>query len=335
MKYTLDTYTQDLHRLSKDCTFQAVTAEQHRQGYVRDAFISGIQSKDIRQKLLENVSLTMEQILEQARTLQWLTKMTSHTQRIPSHCVQRTANIQLSVKSPMQTKILITPLQLQCILIQIRVVSSVDTHGILEIYALRRTVSANYVAGLVTGNSKCKLCGRTGHWGRVCKSSNKTSNSSNNQYRQQNHQQQRYQHGTSAAIWPSLAAIPQGGGGTTAYCKIKIKKSKINALIDTGSTSCSFIHKHLVTRLKLPIIPAVGEVSMANASSTTKVEGECIVDIQLRKRKYEKVKLYILDNVCAEVILGQDFMEQHKSVVFNFGGSKPSLIVSALTAMNV
>ena len=137
------------------------------------------------------------------------------------------------------------------------------------------------------------------------------------------------------AIWPLLAAIPQGGGGTTAYCKIKIKKSKTNALIDTGSTSCSFIDKHLVTRLKLPIIPAVGEVSMANASFTTKVEGECIVDIQLRKRKYEKVKLYILDNLCAEVNLGQDFMEQHKSVVFNFGGRQPSLIVSALTAMNV
>ena len=53
---SLDAYIQDLHRLSKDCSFEAVTAEQHRQGLVRDAFIAGIYSKEIRQKLLENPS---------------------------------------------------------------------------------------------------------------------------------------------------------------------------------------------------------------------------------------------------------------------------------------
>ena len=67
---SLDAFIQDLHRLSKDCTFQAVTAEEHRQGYVRDAFISGIRSKEIRQKLLENASLPMDEIFKQARTLQ-------------------------------------------------------------------------------------------------------------------------------------------------------------------------------------------------------------------------------------------------------------------------
>ena len=67
---SLDTYIQDLLRLSKDCAFKAVTAEEHRQGYVRDAFISGIRSREIRQKLLENASLTMDEIFKQARTLQ-------------------------------------------------------------------------------------------------------------------------------------------------------------------------------------------------------------------------------------------------------------------------
>ena len=47
------------------------------------------------------------------------------------------------------------------------------------------------------------------------------------------------------------------------------------------------------------------------------------------------VKLLVLENMCADVILGQDFMGQHKSVVFEFGGSEPSLHISALTAMNV
>ena len=74
-----------------------------------------------------------------------------------------------------------------------------------------------------------------------------------------------------------------------------------------------------------PIIPAVdvSQVGMADSSVTAKIEGQVFVDIQLQNRKYENVKLYVLDNLCAEVILGQDFMKQHDTVVFNFGGNLP------------
>ena len=71
---SLDAFIQDLHRLSKDCSFEAVSGEDHRRGYVRDSFISGIRSKEIRQKLLENGSLTMDETFDKARTLH-----TAHT----------------------------------------------------------------------------------------------------------------------------------------------------------------------------------------------------------------------------------------------------------------
>ena len=32
-----------------------------------------------------------------------------------------------------------------------------------------------------------------------------------------------------------------------------------------------------------------------------------------------------MDNLCADIILGQDFMERHKSVVFTFNGKEPTL----------
>ena len=35
------------------------------------------------------------------------------------------------------------------------------------------------------------------------------------------------------------------------------------------------------------------------------------------------------------MILGQDFMNKHESVVFNFGGKEPTLHVCALNAMNI
>uniref|UniRef100_A0A6P7FZW8 Uncharacterized protein LOC114332783 n=1 Tax=Diabrotica virgifera virgifera TaxID=50390 RepID=A0A6P7FZW8_DIAVI len=49
----IDQYVQHLKVLSKDCNFLAVSADQNREDYIRDSFISGVLSNDIRQRLLE------------------------------------------------------------------------------------------------------------------------------------------------------------------------------------------------------------------------------------------------------------------------------------------
>nr|BDT62039.1 MAG: hypothetical protein [Penaeus monodon majanivirus B] len=64
---TLDEYMQELQKLSKDCNIKtAVTAEQYRQELVRDAFINGIASPLIKQRLLENKVLDLENTYNQA-----------------------------------------------------------------------------------------------------------------------------------------------------------------------------------------------------------------------------------------------------------------------------
>ena len=68
---SIDGFLQDLNRISKSCNFQAVTAEQNRSEYVRDAFIKGISSSNIRQRLLENMGdLSLDQAYTQARALE-------------------------------------------------------------------------------------------------------------------------------------------------------------------------------------------------------------------------------------------------------------------------
>ena len=42
-----------------------------------------------------------------------------------------------------------------------------------------------------------------------------------------------------------------------------------------------------------------------------------------------------MGNLCAYIILGQDFMERHKSVVFTFNGKELALQVCALKPMKV
>ncbi|XP_042203814.1 uncharacterized protein LOC121853621 [Homarus americanus] len=65
---SLDEYLQDLRQLSKDCNFKVVTAEANRDEYIRDAFINGLLSPMIRQRLLENKTLDLGTAFDQARS---------------------------------------------------------------------------------------------------------------------------------------------------------------------------------------------------------------------------------------------------------------------------
>ena len=66
---TLEDFYQSLHILSKDCGLRNVTAEEYRNELVRDAFINGLSSHSIRQRLLENDQLSVTQAFDNARSL--------------------------------------------------------------------------------------------------------------------------------------------------------------------------------------------------------------------------------------------------------------------------
>ena len=67
---SIDMFVQELHRVSKTCNFEAVSAEENRQQSVRDAFIHGMSSSSIRQRLLENNTLSLDEAVKQARALE-------------------------------------------------------------------------------------------------------------------------------------------------------------------------------------------------------------------------------------------------------------------------
>ena len=56
--------------LSKECNFKSVSVEQCKEEYIRDTFVSGISSNNIRQRLLENDSLDLQTMVDQARALE-------------------------------------------------------------------------------------------------------------------------------------------------------------------------------------------------------------------------------------------------------------------------
>ena len=66
---SLEDYFQKLKSLSMDCNFAAVSAIQHKEEAVKDAFISGLALPDIRQRILKNPQLDLQATLAMAQSL--------------------------------------------------------------------------------------------------------------------------------------------------------------------------------------------------------------------------------------------------------------------------
>jgi len=67
---SIDNFVAHLKRLSQECECQAVSAERYRLELMRDAFITGIQSHMIRQRLLEESTLNFEDAFRKARAME-------------------------------------------------------------------------------------------------------------------------------------------------------------------------------------------------------------------------------------------------------------------------
>ena len=74
---------------------------------------------------------------------------------------------------------------------------------------------------------------------------------------------------------------------------------------------------------------------MATSSHTAKIPGYCIADIKFYDTTYENMRLFILQDLCADIIPGQDWQEQHEIMTITYGGPVSALKFCNLTPMNV
>ena len=113
---------------------------------------------------------------------------------------------------------------------------------------------------------------------------------------------------------PTLATIPSNKN-SNGYVTLLLNDNEMLTLVDSGSTSNSSIGKSLVHQFNIELIPAKGEISLANSSLTSKIE-ECLITFTLKNNVYENVKVLIMGKFCADIILGQNFMERHESGIY-------------------
>ena len=71
---SLQEFLQILQMFSKNCNFQNVSAEEHRQEIFRNAFVNRLALHHIRQRLLEHTKLTVERTYTTGMSLQMAQK---------------------------------------------------------------------------------------------------------------------------------------------------------------------------------------------------------------------------------------------------------------------
>ena len=302
---SLDEFLQSLRKLSKDCNLKAVSAEQYREELLRDSFINGLYSSLIRQRLLENKTLSLQTAYDQANSLDLAQKNAesysmsggvAHAAAIA--CKHTVVDSELST-SVDQTQSQPPPLA--------AVIQKKYCYFCGNQYHQRRNCPAREVT--------CNNCGVKGHFAKVCL------------YKKRQHSA-----GTTATpYYPTICAMGMLAifppGLSHVAVTVTINGHELTALIDSRSSD-SFISEDSVKQLGLEIQPSSRTISMALTTMNTSITGCCTITLTLGDNVYNGIRLSVLKDLCSDIILGHNFQKLHKSLTIDMGGTKPDLIIS-------
>lgn len=171
----------------------------------------------------------------------------------------------------------------------------------------------------------CLKCNKRGHFAKVCRSTDLHQSASTN-----------YDEPLVAKEDRKLSSHVVAGTSNLEKAKTQITIDgcfKANALIDTGSTS-SFIDERLVRQHRIKMSPCDQNITMAASDLKRKVNSLCSVNIDMQGHSFQ-ADLLIIENLCADIIIGHDILEKHTTLEMNFGGPKAPLKLCALSRANI
>ena len=160
---SIDQYIQQLEKLSKHCEFKSVNSEVYIKEYIRDSFINGLKSNNIRRRLLENNNLTLDEMHQTARTLELAQKHSAAYSAGSAQYIGSTSaaaslsdNVREYERSDVDSSLAAAKDPIRG--------KKCSFCG--RDYHPRDKCPAK--------NSRCNNCSKTGHWGQVCQQSQKS-----------------------------------------------------------------------------------------------------------------------------------------------------------------
>ena len=248
---TLDEYLQQLKTLAKDCSFKAVTADIYKQEMIRDSYINGLLSNAIRQRLLENTTLTLEQAHTQARSL-------DQADRNASMYSQGNQLVACAADS--------------------------ESDNAPTLAAQHKKVC--YFCGgnrhprsqCPARDKECSFCAKKGHFAAVCMSKAQPKHSTKDSVSASMYQPHLCT--TICAAHPLCLSA--------AVTTINVCNQPIAALIDSGSSE-NFITERLCTLNNVSITQSNKKIQMAEPSLSANIIGTCSLSIIVNGRSYDAI----------------------------------------------
>ena len=192
--------------------------------------------------------------------------------------------------------------------VQLRLIPSTRVSSVEDLVIIEVCVCA-------IRNATCFKCKKEGHFSKMCRSNPKITSAATCSHR------------LATMLISNATSASLGSLKQAALYMLVGKNGAGTALMDTGSSG-SFISLGYVRKHRLQMKPAAGNVSIASSSLKASIKGNCTVDLSLLGEWYPDVKLSVLPHLCSDIVLGQDFMSQHSTISFAFGGSKKDLVIS-------
>lgn len=266
---SLDQYIQKLRALASDCNYEAVTSDLRRDEAIRDSFITGLSSNQIRQRLLEHRTLTLAEAVEKAKAFEMAYKQSLSYQTL---LAPKVCSLPSTKPQPEETVAAASPA------IACPVGRSESKCFFCGNLRHQRTVCP-------AREAICRHCGKKGHFQKVCRSAiaRKPVASTNESF--------------LAAL--TIAAAPSSLKSAT--CQVFVNGIALSALIDTGSSE-SYVCQSVAQKHKWTIHNSRSKISMANTDFSSETVGHCFVQIRFKGFFYDHMKLSILPNLRADMI---------------------------------
>ena len=144
-------------------------------------------------------------------------------------------------------------------------------------------------------------------------------------------------HGTCSSVVPAVRRNCSSVGAPSCLefstVTAKVNGKTCQTLIDSGSSK-SYIHLSLAKDLNLSMTPSNSKVTLANTDTQSELLGICRIDLQVDSKSYANFEVGVFENLCADVLLGGDFLQKHKSIVFKFSEKGENFVINKLQKCN-